>query len=343
VRAPGVAVERGRAEEIRRRLAAGGWLRSELAPLREPGRVIFALKDGAPPLPPDLLGSRGEFDFVELGPHRPRDYREGLHLPSELQSLLPSSFDVIGDLVLIRLPLELRPHASEIGGALLRFVPGCRKVGMDAGVHGDTRIRTLVALAGTGDWSTRHRENGLSFEVDVERAYFSPRLAREHARVADEVQAGERVLDLFCGIGPFAITILSRVPTARAVAVDLNPDAIRLLRANAQRLHVAARLTVEELPAEEFLRRPDAFTTVVMNLPREGYKYASQVARHVMAGGALHTYEVVDRRGAEARAADLLQELQTGSGGRWEIAGAHVVHPYSPSSDLMAFAARRRS
>lgn len=341
MRAPGLAVDRTHAEKVRRRLSEGGWLRGDLRPTREEGRVVFPLTGPPESLPLDVPGVRGEFDFAASASPRPQDYRELLQLPPEKQGLLPTSFDVVGDVVLIRLPPELRPHGEEIGKALLAFVPGCRRVGLDLGVHGVSRLRTLTPLAGEGDWATLHRENGISLEVDVEKAYFSPRLAREHARVADLARPGERVLDLFCGVGPFALTILRRQPASTAVAVDLNPEAIRLLRSNARRLGVDDRIEVIEAPAEEFLRRPDRFDRVVMNLPREGYKYATSVARHVMPGGTLHHYEVVERDAAPGRAAALLHDLEEGMPAPWSLDPPRVVHAYSPSADLLAWTAHR--
>lgn len=341
MRSPALLVDRERAEAVRRRLSAGNWLRRDLVPLREGAQVAFPVQGLPERMPPGIEGTLGDREFASVAPGRVRDYREGLDLPAPLQAELPSSFDVIGDLVLIRLPDALLPYRERIGQALLQFVPGCRKVGLDLGVHGEARVRHLEPLAGEGSWATVHRENRLSFSVDVEHAYFSPRLAREHARVAEASRNGERLLDLFCGVGPFALTALRRHPGLRAVAVDLNPFAIELLRSNAQRLKVADRLEAREERAETFLRRPERFQRAVMNLPREGYMYVVSVARLVTPGGTLHHYEVLPREGVPARREALLRELHEGSGGPWTLEAPHVVHPYSPSSDLVAWTAVR--
>ncbi len=348
MRAPALRVERSKGEEVRQKLLAGGWLDPELRPVREGTHVTFPVKGLPSPLPESLLVEGVRFvqavEFEPAGTRRPADYRALVDLPEPLRPSLPSSFDVVGDIVLVRLPDELLPYRRKVGEALLAFVPGCRKVGLDRGVEGVERIRSLEDLAGSGNWATVHRENGLSFRVDLERAYFSPRLAREHDRVAQMVRPGERLLDLFCGVGPFALSALRWVPTARAVAVDLNPEAIRLLEENARALGVSDRIEVIEADASEFLRREGLYSRVVMNLPREGYKYAISVAPHVMRSGSLHHYEVVRRPEVEARARSLRSEVTSAvPGDPWTLDPPHVVHAFSPSSDLIAWTLHRRA
>jgi release factor glutamine methyltransferase len=60
--------------------------------------------------------------------------------------------------------------------------------------------------------------------------------------VLDEVQAGERVLDMGTGSGVNAI--LAATKGADVVAVDINPHAVRAARVNAERNGVADRMTV---------------------------------------------------------------------------------------------------
>jgi len=338
-----IAVLSTRAEELRRVLRDRGLLRSDLVPVREGPEVYFPVRS-----PPEELGDRRSdwrlvpHDFPTRRPPRPRSYVDLLPWSESQRSPLPRSYDVVGDIVLIRLPESLREHRGEIGQALLRFVPGARLVVWDRGVKGPQRVRQLERLAGEGSLRTYHRENGLQFLVDLERAYFSPRLAGEHARVAGEAREAEEVLDLFCGIGPFSLTLLARHPRSQVLAVDQNRDAIELLRENSRRLGLEKRLTAVAQRAEELLDRGAAtFDRVIMNLPHEGYKYLASVNRFVRPGGILHYYEIGPRGGAIHRGQTLLRDLEGGSpGARWALKETHCVHPYSPREDLQAFTFR---
>ncbi len=337
MKVPALVVDRSRGEAARRALVAAGALRTDLAIVEDGSRLAFPLRDGGA-VPPGW-GTVEPREFPARPEPGPSDFRQLLGWTAPELEAVPRSFDVVGDVVLIRLPVELEPRRGEIGEALLRFVPGARLVGLDRGVRGDARRRTVERIAGTGGWATRHRENGLELDVDLELAYFSPRLAREHARVAAEVVAGEAVYDLCCGVGPFAVTIAREGRARSIVAVDANPEAIALLGRTLARYRLEGRVAANVGRVEQFASTAPAVDRVVLNLPREGIKYAALVAPLVLPGGSLTYYEVVPRESFAGRADEVARAL--GPGGGWSVNSVRVVHPYSPSSDLVAVSARR--
>jgi tRNA (guanine37-N1)-methyltransferase len=336
MRSRALVVPRAEGEQTRRALVLAGLLRTDLRIRSEGDGLAFPLLDGAIPAG---LGEARQLEFDPVARPPASSYADLLEVPPEIRARLPRAFDVVGDVVLIRIPEELEGRRIEIGEALLRFVPGTRIVGRDLGVHGPDRRRQIERLAGSGDWRTRHRENGIELDVDLERAYFSPRLAREHARVAEEVRAGDRVYDLCCGVGPFALTIARDGRAAQVTAVDANPDAIVLLRSSAVRLGCADRITAREGPIEAFLPTAPPVERVICNLPLEGIKYAPSVARAVAPRGRFYYYEVTARDGVEARSREM--EALFEPKGRWSVVEHHAVHPYSPSTDLTAFVLER--
>jgi len=336
MRSAGVRVPREEGEATRRGLAERGWLRTDLEIQREEGFLVFPIRGGGdPPVAPGELVER---EFAPARSARPTDYRDLLPASAAWRAELPRAFDVVGDIVLIRLPESLDPHAPEIGQALLEFVPSARLVGRDRGVHGADRVRTIERLAGAGGWRTRHRENGIEFDVDVERAYFSPRLAREHERVASDVGDGDEVYDLCCGVGPFALMIARAARATRVTAVDANPAAIELLRATAGRYAFGARIDSVEARIEEFLPSARPVSRVILNLPHEGIKYASLVVRAVAPEGRLYYYEITPRAEFDQRANSIMRTL---GAGEWRGLDQHVVHPYAPTADLVAYTFER--
>ncbi|HTT44680.1 MAG TPA: methyltransferase domain-containing protein [Thermoplasmata archaeon] len=336
--APGLRVPRREGEAVRRDLAESGLLRNDLE-IRQEGDYLILPLAGTPSEIPASWGTVVDREFTGVARKGPARYRDLLEWPEPEKDLLPRSFDVVGDIVLVRLPRELESRKDSVGEALLRFVPGARLVGLDHGVHGADRKRTVERIAGAGPWRTRHRENGVDLEVDVENAYFSPRLAREHDRVAEEIRPHDRVYDLCCGVGPFSVTIAHREPTAVVTAVDANPEAIALLRATLARYPFGGRVTPLVARLEEFLPSAKSVERSVMNLPHEGIKYLPSVARTTAPGGRLYYYEVVARSELATRGTALVNLLSPT--GVFEVAAERVVHPYSPSSDLVAFVLER--
>jgi tRNA (guanine37-N1)-methyltransferase len=338
MRARALRVPRGDAESVRQKLRSAGLLADGLRVERDGPDVLLPLRPDAEP--PDGLGLTIDHEFAAVRPRAPASYRDLLDLPTEEQRRLPRAFDVVGDIVLVRLPAQLEPRATQIGEALLAFVPGARVVGLDRGVQGPERRRSVERIAGAGGWATRHRENGIELSVDVEAAYFSPRLAREHLRFAVDVVDGMSVYDLCCGVGPFAVTV-ARDGRARSVtAVDANPQALTLLRTTLARAGLAGRVMPVEARVEEFLETAPPVERVVFNLPREGIKYAPSVGTAVAPGGRLTYFEVVGRGSAEDHAGSVIEAL--GGAGDWSLREFHPVHPYSPAADLVAYTFNRR-
>jgi tRNA (guanine37-N1)-methyltransferase len=336
--ARGLLVPRGQGEEVRRDLVEAGLLRSDLAILHEGDRLVLPITESPEGVPPQW-GEVVERDFRENPRPGPAHYRDLLPWPEAEKEALPRAFDVVGDIVLLRLPPAFERRKEAIGEAILRFVPGARLVGIDHGVHGPERRRTVERIAGSGPWRTRHRENGLELEVDVERAYFSPRLAREHARVAAEVRVGDRVYDLCCGVGPFAATIAHLGRAARVTAVDANPEAVALLSQTLARYAFGHRVTPVAASLEQFLPEAAPVERVVLNLPHEGIKYLPSVARTVAPGGRLYYYEVTPRVEFAGRGVALVNSLAPV--GEFASVIERVVHPYSPAADLVAFVLER--
>jgi tRNA (guanine37-N1)-methyltransferase len=334
-----VRVPRSRGEASRLRLREDGLLRSDIEVGHDGDVLLFPIADtGA--VPGDV-GEVVEADLPASTSRGAQDYRDLLDLPAAEREALPRSFDVVGDIVLIRLPAELEHRGPAIGAALLRFVPGARLVGQDRGVTGPERRRKVERLAGSGTWKTRHRENGVELEVDLEGAYFSPRLAREHARVAAEVRPGDRVYDLCCGVGPFAVTIARDGRASQVVAVDANPVAIERLRATLARYPFGRTVEAVEDRVERFALDRTPFERVVFNLPHEGIKYLPSVGKLVARAGRLFYFEVAERDARAGRDLELVGAL--GGSAEWRCIESHVVHPYSPTADLLGFTLERAS
>ena len=226
-------------------------------------------------------------------------------LPADLLAKVPQAFDIIGDIVVIDIPPQLKPYQDVIGEAILQTQKNVKTVLAKAGdISGIFRVRDYDFIAGEHKTQTVHREFGCQYHVDIAKAYFSPRLSHEHERVASLVQDGEVVVDLFAGVGPFSVLIGKRNP--KVYAVDLNPDAVELLKVNVRVNRVENRVFPILADAREIASAKLKGTAdrVIMNLPETAIDFVDATCNAIkLQGGVAHFYGIV-------RSPDTIEELE---------------------------------
>jgi tRNA (guanine37-N1)-methyltransferase len=193
-------------------------------------------------------------------------------------------------------------------------------------VEGEFRTRRFTVLAGHPTTRTRYTEYGLRFEIDLSLAYFSPRLSGERQRVLGLMEKGERVLDMFAGVGPFAITLAAEAGVV--FASDINPGAVELMIGN-----IALNRAGNVLPLLADAARlprilPTGFDRVVMNLPFGAVKFIDAALALSRPGGTIHLYAMVGKEGA-------LDPVVREKGCR--LLGERMVHTYSPGEWLAVY------
>jgi tRNA (guanine37-N1)-methyltransferase len=242
-------------------------------------------------------------------------------LPSHLLAALPQALDIIGDIVVIEILVELAPYQKIIGEAILKTHNNiCTVLAKASDIQGTFRIRDYTFIAGENKTQTIHREFGCTFHVDIAKAYFSPRLSHEHERVASLVQGGETVVDLFAGIGPFSVLIAKRNPKAKVYAVDLNPDAVELLKVNVRANRVDNRVFPVCADAREIANGnlKGVADRVIMNLPETAIDFADAACQTIKPqGGTIHFYAFI-------RQPDTIENLQKRFTEKVEAAGRKV-------------------
>lgn len=227
---------------------------------------------------------------------QPKTYAEILEnqLPPHLLASLPRALDIVGEIAIVEIPPELEPYAKLIGEAVLEKYRNIQTVLAKAGAVGGTfRLREFEVIAGEPKTATVHKEFGCNYHVDVAKAYFSPRLSHEHKRVAEQVQEGESVVDLFAGIGPFAVLIAKKVGNVKVYAIDVNPDAIEFLKKNIRLNRVENKVVpilgdARKIVLETLSGIADR---VIMNLPEKAEEFVDVACLAIKPeGGIIHFY-----------------------------------------------------
>ncbi len=124
------------------------------------------------------------------------------------------------------------------------------------------------------------------------KAYFSPRLLEEHNRIADLVVDDETVVDMFTGVGPFALQIARR-HRARVYAIDVNPDAIDLLRESMELNRFIGEIIPILGDAHDYVQSSfdGDVDRVIMNHPAGAFEFVKDACRALREGGVMHYYD----------------------------------------------------
>ena len=220
-------------------------------------------------------------------------------IPVELIMKLPRALDVIGDIAIIELPEDLKRFSSVIGKGIMRINPHVRLVlKKRSEISGRFRTRKLEVIAGVGGTETVYHEFSCEYNLDVSKVYFNPRLSHERIRVAQQAKAGESVVDMFAGVGPYSILTARLQPLSTVYSVDIDPEAVKYLKDNVFRNRVADRVIPLLGDAKQLAQRKlrGLANRIIMNLPSEAKNYlpaASQILK--TEGGIIHFYAFAGR------------------------------------------------
>ncbi len=164
-------------------------------------------------------------------------------LYQQFEQYWPRSYEMVGDVLIVRLEDEIKQHQSLIAKAMLEHISSARVICADNGVTGEFRVRDISPILsrdGNTSTLTKIRENGHNIAIDPAKAYFSSRLSTE--REGNVVAAKElakflerpiTISDPYAGVGPALPGLIATEGLVETIfAGDLNPDAVKLLTDN---------------------------------------------------------------------------------------------------------------
>jgi tRNA (guanine37-N1)-methyltransferase len=289
----------------------------------------------------------------------PMHWRE--HLPAALQSLpestWPSSFETQGDVLMLKIEDEAKPHAKAIAEAMLTHMDNVRIVCEDAGVTGDFRVRDLRPIAWKGEDSTtltQVREHGFTVLVDPAEVYFSARLSQQRKETLDEMrrlrhQRGHAlvVADPYAGVGPSLPLLLAERDLLQGYLVgDLNPKAVDLMKRNLQawtgKQEGGLKPSTVVCRDARTWREDDGLSkqahVVLVNLPHDSFEHLPDLFDLFVPEGLnlLRGWAIVDRTTVEGRVAQL-EALVKQAGGQPSDTTVAEIKGFSTTKCFVVF------
>ena len=216
---------------------------------------------------------------------------EGVLSEKESEELF-SAFDQVGDIIVVRIPDSLLSKKKIIGETLLEQVKTAKSVFyQSSSVEGEFRTRDLEILAGEDKTETEYKEFGCRFIVDVEKAFFSPRLSTERDRIANLVQEGENVINMFGGVGMFSI-IAAKRKNCTVYNIDINPIASKLCEKNIELNKLKGKVISINGDSAKIIEDQliDKGDRTLMLLPERSDEFLNSAILATKSNGIIHYY-----------------------------------------------------
>jgi tRNA (guanine37-N1)-methyltransferase len=305
-----IRVPKNRGEHTRRKLIELGVINKNLKIKREDDDILI------PVLMVIDSYETGFGDFEELIIDRSL---------AEILGFSPA-YEQIGDIAIIdRHELQ----AQKVAQVLLKKSRIKTVLRAETSVIGEYRTRSVSMLAGERRTETHYRENECRYLLDLSKVYFTPRLSTERARIADRIQDGDKVVDMFAGVGPFSILIAKRFPGAHVIAIDKNPDAVRYLKENVK-LNRVRNVEIREGDARDAVKDISGADHVIMNLPHSAIEFLGAAFGVVKNGGVVHFYAISHEDDLFEGIIKRIEDMAVLSGFHIVSLDKRIVRPYAP-------------
>ena len=253
-------------------------------------------------------------------------------LTSEESEELISAFDQIGNIIIVRIPESLLIKKKIIGETLLEQVKIAKSVFyQSSAVEGDFRTRNLEILAGEDNTETEYKEFGCRFTVDVENAFFSPRLSTERERIANLIQDGEVMTNMFAGVGMFSI-MAAKKKKCTVFSLDINPVASKLCEKNIKQNKLAGDVISINGDSTEIIkeRLVDKSDRTLMLLPERSDEFLESAISTTKNNGIIHYYSHIhaDKKSDAGKLSE--EHYLSITPVKSEILSSKIVRPVGP-------------
>ena len=210
--------------------------------------------------------------------------------------LLPSSFDVVGDILIFAdFPSELEKKEKLIGKAILNLIKNVKVVCKKTRKYsGKFRLPKLKIIAGEKRKETEHKENNIRLKLNVEKVYFSSRLSTERKRINELVKDGESILVMFSGCAVYPINISKNSKVKEIYGIEINPTAHKYALENLE-LNKIKNVTLFLGDVKKVMPKiRKKFDRILMPLPKGAKDFLALALSKIKKKGVIHIYNFIE-------------------------------------------------
>ena len=192
-------------------------------------------------------------------------------------------------------------------------------------IQGTKREPVYRILYGS-DTETVNKENGCLFKLDLSKVMWSKGNNNERLRIAKLVRDGERVIDMFAGIGYFSIPIGVHANASEIISIEINPNSYHYLCEN---IKLNKLNNVTPILGDCMIETPKFMADrIIMGYVKTTHHYLKVAIDSLNEGGVLHYHETVPEKLMETRP---LERIISNANGRdVELLKINKIKKYSP-------------
>ncbi|MFA5406111.1 MAG: class I SAM-dependent methyltransferase family protein [Candidatus Nanoarchaeia archaeon] len=255
-------------------------------------------------------------------------FREKLSKTTGIKEiLLPNGYQMIGDIMILNLSSSV--NAKKIAKAASKLVP-CKTIMMKTDIiTGEFRAPQLKKLWGK-ETITTHHEHECLFELDVTKVMWAKGNLNERKRIASLPKAGERILDMFAGLGYFTIPIGVHNPNVNITSIEKNPEAYKYL---CQNIKLNKLTNVTPILGDSMIEAPKhKADRIMMGYIPEPHEFLASAFKALKDKGVIH-YEGIRSAGKEESLFEPVNEEGIKQGYKCELLHTQLVKKYGPKNN----------
>jgi len=198
-------------------------------------------------------------------------------------------YDLLGNIAIIKDELN-KKEKLKAGKEILK-IPSVKTIVEKSGnVKGRLRTIKTKHILGKKNLIADYKENNCRFKFNIEKCYFSPRLAGERKLISEKIKMKDRVLVMFAGIGVYPIVIYKNKKPEKIVGIEIGRECCKYFKENLK-LNKISKDKIEIIQGDVKKKTPkEKFDVVIMARPNLKESFLKQGLKASKKGTKLFYY-----------------------------------------------------